>query len=1107
MARNIVIHTRQEVLVPPNTILHATIQVNNKVPQNVELEINHSTFRNVVIPKMTTYNACNHVRLCFVNTRDHTSIITPGSRLCTARYGSTEVTTQDEPTITVKNTRTTADVQELNQYRPINETDLTCSRRTSDVLNLVNKYRGAMWLPGESHGLYKGEQLKIKLMDPKVVNKKQYVIPHAYKEKLNNEIQDMLKNGIISLSKSNYNSPLIVVKKADGCIRPCLDYRALNEVLEPVSFPLPRISEVLSALGRPRFLTSLDLASAYHQTEIAPECRHLTAFTVNNTKYQYNRVPFGLQASPGFFARIINNVLYDLIGPNCIIYMDDILILNDTEEEHLELLEKVFKKLDEEGIKLKIQKCQIFTDRLTFLGYTVTANGLTMNTEKVNAITNMSIPTSKKQTQAFLGVINYYRIFIANFATIAEPLYKLLRKNVPFNWTQEQTNAVNELKRNLESRPVVQFPDYTQKFYIFSDASNVGIGAVLMQKVDGKLHPIAYASKSLNDAQRNYSVTKREALSLVFALESFRNIILLYPIVVYTDHRPLLGALRKPTKDQCLQRWALLIQEYDIELLYIKGTENTLADLLSRLPEDNTDKRDFSQEFDDKLAKKLDAQCNVCNYLPDYIPVKQPWSERELRNAQKNDKKCIDIKANIDNQVDQTIPTGLMIDSKIINGILYIVRRIKRATLVDQYLVIYVPDSLMKRAFETIHSDVTAGHNGVERTLKIFRKNYYNFRESTFIKEMCQSCELCIRAKATPKLVPISTYPIPTNPFHTIASDILGPLRITEKGNRYVLTVRDYTTRYTILFAMPYKETNVIIDALRQVIANFGSSHILITDNAPEYKSEKLVRFLKLYNTLKKEITPFHPASQGLSERINREVVKLLRIYCTEFALNDWDTLLPVVQLAINNSYNTTISETPFYALLGYDSATTSLAPPKLDYSQDELQQHLKRIAETRLFCREALLKNQSRYTEYTNTTRQPKDITVGQRVFARIDKHRQQPKTKLDLPVSGPFKVLKKRQQAWQLLEVGSNKTYIVHPDYIVTRPPTAKAKVMDESVKVQEDSTDPETDSEDSEPIPSQSQSGHRRQVDRTNKPDRTGPPSSNKPTRIQPHRACKK
>ena len=634
-----------------------------------------------------------------------------------------------------------------------------------------------------------------------------------------------------------------------------------------------------------------------------------------------------------------------------------------------------------------------------------------------------------------------------------------------------------------------------------------------MQPHNQQLLPIAYVSKSLDETQKNYSATKKEALALVFAVEQFRQIILGHETHVHTDHLPLLGALKKPTKDQCLQSWSLLIQDYKIKIHYIEGIKNHMADTLSRLPlKMDTDVIDLNTQFHNDL---LERNQQFCNNIQEYIPERVPWTNSKLIKAQENDENCQALIKPFGKDSDivinnPKIPKDIQINVKILNNVIYVQRNIKRGNIIDQYLVPYIPDSLMPEAFKLIHSDPIAGHNGTERSLKRFVKNFYNINEKKLIDDYCKTCELCIQAKGIPKAVPIKKYPIPSRPFHTIHSDILGPVRITESGHQYILTIRDYTTRYTILVPLKHKTTDEIIHALRIVFSFFGSSNVLVTDNAAEYTSDKLKKFLKNYNCKKVQIAPFHPASQGFSEVINREVNKLLRIYTTQLAIHDWDILLPTIQHCINDTFNSSIGESPFYALFSYDSSSSSLSPPKLSYAEDELTQHLTRTAQIRQHCREHLLKAQAQYTDYTNINRKTKEIQIGSRVYAKIDKHRHTPKNKLDLSISGPFKVLAPLGKAWKLLELSTNKKFTVHPDYIVLRP-SVTTNVNPKIPNI--DTSDLSSDDEDTPADPKINPSGiksekpiiHSKKLNENqlNEPETmTEPPF----IRRQPDRACK-
>ena len=1025
------IHLLDDLKLKGNAVTITRVRINGNHEKKT-LVLNHAELKQRVVCAnvLTTVNN-GAAWINVINLNDTEVLLPQGTKIGIATRHEEE--TVREVTVETKN-------KEKKEYRKLRKEDVTCGdeEMEGELLSLLNKNRKACWLPGESLGLYKGEPLEINLKEPVIVNKAPYRIPHAKQKKLDKTIADMLSEGVITRSKSSFNSPLIIVEKPNGEIRPCIDYRALNEMTIPVTFPIPRISDLLNSLGKSNIISSLDLASAYHQCSIREEDREKTAFTVGNTRYEFTRVPFGLTSAPGYFSRIINQTLFPLLGEHVLCYLDDILIFSKTKREHLKKIEQVLERLVEANIKLKLEKCKFFTQEEKFLGYIVSGEGMKMDENRVNSINEMPYPRTKKQLQALLGVYNYFRMFVDGYAKIAEPLYELLRKDVKFVFGEPQKLAVDKLKKALSEAPILKFPDFDKKFIIHTDASETGMGACLMQVHEDKLHPISFVSKSLSETQRKYSPTKREALALVFALEQFRHLILCYEVHVYTDHAPLKGILTKRTKDPCLTRWALLVQEYAIQLHYLPGKENIMADVLSRL----TPKREDASGIPAELNETLIERVNHTEELNSYIPEKAPWSEEELRRKQKGDKECEKILKTIR---QNTEGGKRQLKYKKIKGILFAHRIVKRGKLEDQYLVPYIPDKLMRKAFKLVHEETTAGHRGYENTMRFFRKNFMNVSEATIVKRMCDECESCLKAKASTEKVPIEKYPIPSQPFHTISSDILGPLPITSNGNRFILVVRDFTTRYTILSALGHKDAESIIVALRNVIANYGSSSVLLTDNAKEYVGEKLKNFLKFFNTKKVEIAPYHPSSQGLAERINREINKMLRIFTNNLAINDWDELLPVLQLTINNTHNASIGESPFFVLYGYDSPTIALTQPKINYSETDLNAHLKRITLVRTHCRNELLKAQAKYTEYANEGREGKEIKVGERVYAKLTKHKTH--VKLDYPVSGPFVVMSKKGKAFTLKDINSTEKYVVHPDFIIKGKTVANKKIKEDN------------------------------------------------------------
>ena len=338
-------------------------------------------------------------------------------------------------------------------------------------------------------------------------------VPVAHREQAKEGIQDMLQKGIIRPSSSPWASPLVLVRKNDGSMRFCVDYHQLNSVTRKDAYPIPRIDETLGTLAGSCIFTTLDLLSGYWQVEVRPEDREKTAVCTSEGLFEFNVMPFGLCNAPATFQRLMDCVLAGLHWQSCLVYLDGIIILGRSFSDHLHKLRDVFDRFREAGLKLKPSKCKFGQKEVAFLDHIVSDQGIAPDPAKVAAITNWPIPRSRKEVQQFLGLGNYYRRFIQDFATIAKPLHRLTVKDREFLWTEACEVAFRNLQRKLVSAPILAFPDFTKTFVLDTNASNVGIGAVLSQVEDGRETVIAYASRVLSKAERGYCVTRRELLA------------------------------------------------------------------------------------------------------------------------------------------------------------------------------------------------------------------------------------------------------------------------------------------------------------------------------------------------------------------------------------------------------------------------------------------------------------------------------------------------------------------------------------------------------------------------------------------------------------------
>ena len=347
----------------------------------------------------------------------------------------------------------------------------------------------------------------------------------ACRQEVRQLLTEMLKNDIIQPSNSPWSSPIILVCKRDGSTRFCIDYRKVNSVTRKDAYPLPRVDDILDTLGGSKWFSTLDLKSGYWQVEVDSSSREKTAFTTSEGLYEFKVMPFGLCNAPATFQRLMNRVLCDVNWVECLVYIDDTVVIGRTFEQHLSNLGTVLSRLRQAGLKLQPAKCKLCQKEVRFLGHVISENDIATDPEKTAVIETWPVPESKKNIQQFLGLANYYRRFIKDFGTTAKPLQRLLEKNIAFEWTQQCQGAFDHLRKCLMTTPILAFPDHSRHFMLDTDASDTGIGAILSQVHldDGGEAVIAYASRSLSRQEQRYCVTRRELLAVVELIHHFRH--------------------------------------------------------------------------------------------------------------------------------------------------------------------------------------------------------------------------------------------------------------------------------------------------------------------------------------------------------------------------------------------------------------------------------------------------------------------------------------------------------------------------------------------------------------------------------------------------------
>lgn len=475
----------------------------------------------------------------------------------------------------------------LNQLR----TSHLNSEEVDALYNLCSEYSDIFHLPGEMLTYTNALKHSIKTTSQNPIHAKSYRFPEIHKAEVKKQVDQMLSQGIIEPSDSPWSAPIWVVpKKLDSSgqrkWRVVIDYRQLNDITIGDTYPIPQINEILDQLGSSKYFSTLDLASGFHQIPMEEEDKAKTAFSVPEGHYQFTRMPFGLKNAPSTFQRLMNLTLSGLQGTRCFVYLDDIVLYGYDLDQAINNLRCVFQRLREHNLKLQPDKCEFLRREVAYLGHIITEQGVKPNPEKIEAVINFPRPTNPKHIKSFLGLVSYYRRFIPDFSKIAKPLTHLLKKEIPFVWQNQQQVAFDELKSKLTSAPVLIYPDFTKPFILTCDSSNYAIGSVLSQGPIGKERPIAYASRTLNKSECNYSTTEKELLAIIFGCKTFRPYLYGRKFQIVTDHRPLKWLFNHKDPSSKLQRWRLKLEEYEYEIVYRKGKLNSAADALSRYPPD-----------------------------------------------------------------------------------------------------------------------------------------------------------------------------------------------------------------------------------------------------------------------------------------------------------------------------------------------------------------------------------------------------------------------------------------------------------------------------------------------------------------------------------------
>ena len=671
-------------------------------------------------------------------------------------------------------------------------------------------------------------------------------VPFALRGEVEQMVEKMLGQGVIQPSKSPWASPIVLVAKKDGTTQFCVDYRKLNAVTKMDVYPLPRIDDTLDLLANNQYFSTLDLASGYWQVQMDSASQEKTAFTTHVGLYEFKVMPFGLCNAPATFQRLIENVLHGLVGRCCLVYLDDVIVLGKTVENHLANLRAVWSRLRKAGLRLKPSKCNLFKQEVNYLGYVVSVHGVATDPEKVSAMERFPTPIDLKSLRSFLGLASYYRRFVPNFSVIANPLFALTRKDAAYNWDQPCQQAFDRLKMYLATAPVLAYPDFSVDFQLETDASGMGLGAVLSQtQKDRSIRPIAFASRTLQASEVNYGITELEALAVVWAVRHFRQYLYGHRCNIITDHEVLKSLLNTPHPSGRLARWGLTLQELDLVITYCPGKKNPKADALSRYPvcQDQPDESSLGA-----VVAQVGAPPNSCQgqegeqsvedslSLAPSQGVEQSAPGDTLERRQRSDPELLAMILYLENNTlpedDQSARTLVLHRDQysVVGGVLYHLAS-------DKTLRVVVPESDRMKLVQQSHGGKFGGHLGDAKVYGMLCKHYWWPRMRKDVARWCKSCLACatwhVGRSVKPLLTPISV----GGPFDRVGVDVVQ-LPVTKKGHKYAVVFMDYLTKWPEVFPTKDQTAPTIAKLLvEEIICRHGVPTEQLSDRGPNFLS------------------------------------------------------------------------------------------------------------------------------------------------------------------------------------------------------------------------------------------------------------------------------
>ena len=823
----------------------------------------------------------------------------------------------------------------LDNFSNMKET--LSDEQVGEVQRLLVKWKSVFSLHDLDLGLTTKAEHHIRLTDNVPFKEKPRPIPPSMYEEVRAHLKEMETLGVIRKSQSPYASNVVIVRKKSGALRFCIDLRAINRKTIPDRYSLPRIDSTLDVLSGAKWFSVLDLKSGYWQVPLAEGDKCKTAFTVGPLGFwECERMPFGLTNAPATFQRLMENCMGDLHLSFCLLYLDDIVIFSKTYEEHLVRLEAVFQKLKEAGLKLGPSKCQFLRKDTRYLGHIISEKGISVDPDKIASVKSWPVPTSVNQVQSFVGFMSFYRRFIKDFAKIAKPLHQLAQGGVhyqtktktkvkypPFKWGPEQQHAFEALKQKCCEVPVLGFADYSKPFILRTDASGDGLGAVLSQEQNGLERVIAYASRGISRAERNYPVHKLEFLALKWAVtEKFHDYLYGNTFSVITDNNPLTYVLKSAKLDATGHRWVAQLANYQFTLTYCPGSANRAADALSRIKWPEVSSTIVSQMLHAHVPGTVPVECFCYGQqaIPDVL-VRDCQSSLDTAidwsMEQEADPAIREVKQKLSSNMAEgdISPDAMKLWKErkaleVVNGIL--IR--KRICAGEPHSQLVLPSKYQESALSYVHNDM--GHLGRDRTLELLRERYFWVGMHQSVSDFIARCGRCVRRKDwNPQRAPLVNTET-CQPMELVCMDFLK-LEQSKGGIENILVVTDHFTKYAQAYPTRNQSAKTTAKTLfDNFFVHYGFPRRLHSDQGRNFESKLIAELCQMANIKKSRTTPYHPMGNGIAERFNSTLLNMLGTLDPKKKA-DWKSHVGSLVHAYNCTRHDTTGFSPYYLMFG----------------------------------------------------------------------------------------------------------------------------------------------------------------------------------------------